>query len=237
MQTSHGDRITPHLYRVAWWDLAGQEAINCDAYALDCGSTVVLIDSGRGGPSYPLMKANLMHWGLWERLSVCLLTHMHRDHSGGVAKLQADGIPVWGSQGGSDYQTDERARTYFEENVPRLDRVWMDGEAFTLGQVPFEVIATPGHTGACAAIFATIDALRCAFTGDMVMPGGTIGYSGSFDFNAQQLRASLERLLRYDFDAVLTGHTLQATQPEGFWLKDGKSHVAQTLQAGLDGMW
>jgi hypothetical protein len=29
----------------------------------------------------------------------------------------------------------------------------------------------------------------------------------------------------------------QSTQPEGFWLHDGRNHVLQTLQAGIEGKW
>lgn len=60
----YGDRILDHLYRVAWWDMAGESIVNADSYAIDCGETVILIDSGRGGPSYSILRENLKHWGL-----------------------------------------------------------------------------------------------------------------------------------------------------------------------------
>ncbi len=237
METMHGDKISPHLYRVAWWDMASQDVIDCDVFAIDCGETVVLIDSGRGGQSYPIMKENLIGWGLWDRVSVCLLTHLHMDHAGGVSQLQADGVKVWGGEGAAAYSRDEKVRTYFDGNVPRLDRVLQDGETFSFGNMRFEMLATPGHTSACVCYFVTIDSVRCVFTGDLLMPNGTIGYSGSFDFNSNQLLSSLDRLLRREFDAVLTGHMLRSSQPEGFWMQDGKSHVRQTLQAGIEGKW
>lgn len=237
METSHGDRITPHLYRIAWWDVAGPGPVNGDVYAIDCGETVVLLDSGRGGPSYPFLKANLVYWGLWERVSVCLLTHLHKDHVGGASQLQAEGIQVWCGEGAAAYTNDENAWIYFDGNIPHPDRLLQDGEKFSFGNTSFEVLAVPGHTRACVSYFTTVDALRCAFTGDLVMPNGTIGYSGSFDFNADQLLFSLNRVLQHDFDAVLTGHTLKSTQPEGFWLRDGKNHIIQSLQAGIEGKW
>ncbi len=233
----HGTQITPHLYRVAWWDMAGQGIVNCDVFAIDCGESVVLIDSGRGGPSYALMKENLMRWGLWNRLSVCLLTHLHKDHAGGVSQLQSEGIEIWGGQGAAGYILNERAGAYFNGEVPHLDRVLHDGEKFIHSNVRFEILATPGHTSTCVSYFATIDSVRCAFTGDLVMPNGTIGYSGSFDFNSDQLLSSLDRILRCEFDAVLTGHMLGSTQPEGFWMRDGRTHLKQTLQAGREGKW
>jgi glyoxylase-like metal-dependent hydrolase (beta-lactamase superfamily II) len=237
MDNPHGTQILPHLYRVAWWDMAGEGIVNCDVFAVDCGEAVVLIDAGRGGLSYPLMKANLAHWGLWGRVNPCLLTHMHPDHVGGVAPLRADGVGIWGGRGSAAFGQREQARQWFNGDVPPLDRVLTDGESFTCGDVRFEMLDTPGHTSTCVCYFATIDSVRCAFTGDMIMPNGTIGYSGSLDFNAAQLLASIRRVAARDIDAVLTGHMLGSSQPAGFWLQDGKSHLLETLQAGLGGKW
>jgi glyoxylase-like metal-dependent hydrolase (beta-lactamase superfamily II) len=237
MEPKHGDRISPHLYRVGWWDMAGQDVVNCDVFAIDCGETVVLIDAGRGGQSYPIMKENLIHWGLWDRVSVCLLTHLHLDHAGGVPQLQADGIKVWCGEGAAAYGLDERGKTYFGGVMPRFDRVLQDGEIFSFSNIRFEMLATPGHTSTCVCYFTTIDSVRCAFTGDLVMPNGTIGYSGSFDFDAEKLVGSLNLILQREFDAVLTGHMLLTSQPEGFWMQGGKSHVMQTRQAGIEGKW
>jgi len=237
VDTLHGTRVLPNLYRVAWWDIAGKDVVNCDVFAVDCGESVVLIDSGRGGPSYPLMKANLIHWGLWDRVKTCLLTHLHWDHAGGVSQLRADGVSIWGGRGAAAFDQHEKARAYFNGEVPTVDRVLADGECFTNGDVRFEMLDTPGHTSTCVSYFTTIDSVRCAFTGDLVMPNGTIGYSGSFDFDAEQLLASICRVSQREFDAVLTGHILRTTQPSGFWMRDGKSHVLETLQAGLEGKW
>jgi hydroxyacylglutathione hydrolase len=233
----YGDQILDHLYRVAWWDMAGEGIVNAESYAIDCGETVILIDSGRGGASYAILKENLIHWGLWDRISVCLLTHLHQDHAGGVSQLRADGVKVWSGEGAAAYLQDERANHYFKGNVPCLDRILRDGEMFSFGNLSFKVLATPGHTSTCVTYLVKIDSSRCAFTGDLVMPNGTIGYSGNFDFDSDQLQCSLNNLLQHEFDAVLTGHMLRSTQPEGFWLRDGKKHVIDTFQAGISGNW
>ena len=237
MDTPHGTKVLPHLYRVAWWDIVGKDEVNCDVFAVDCGESVVLIDAGRGGPSYPLLKANLVHWGLWDRVKLCLVTHLHWDHAGGVAQLRADGVSVCGGRAAAAFGSREEARAYFGGAVPTIDRVLEDGERLSEGDVCFEMLDTPGHTSTCVSYFATIDSVRCAFTGDMVMPNGTTGYMGSFDFDAEELLASLRRISQREFDAVLTGHMLRSTQPSGFWMQDGKTHLLETLQAGLAGKW
>jgi hydroxyacylglutathione hydrolase len=237
MKNTYGDKITAELYRVAWWDITAKDYVNCDVYAVDCGDSVVLIDSGRGGPSYPQIKENLVHWGLWDRVSICLLTHMHRDHAGAVMDLRSDGIKVWGGQGYIQYLKNEKASEYWNNDIPVIDDILNDGEKFKIGNVDFEVVFTPGHTSICTTYLASAPNKRYAFTGDLFMPNGTIGYSGSFDFNCDCLLSSLKHLLQYDFDAALTGHYLQASQPEGFWLENGKKHVRITYQSGLEGKW
>jgi metallo-beta-lactamase class B len=237
MDTDHGTQILPHLYRVAWWDIAGKDIINCDVFAVDCGESVVLIDSGGGGPSYALMKDNLVHWGLWGRVKLCLLTHLHLDHAGAVSELRADGVSICAGRGAAAFYRHEKAQAYFGGRVLTFDRLLEDGECLTVGDVRFEMLDTPGHTSACVCYFAAIDGVRCAFTGDLVMPNGTIGWSGSFDFDSEQLLGSIRRVLQRDFDALLTGHMLRGTQPDGFWMREGKSHALESYQAGLDGKW
>jgi len=237
MKKKYGDRITPNIYRVAWWDITSLDYVNCDVYAIDCEETVILIDSGRGGPSYPQLKENLEYWGLWDRVSVCLLTHLHRDHAGAVMNLRSEGIKVWGGQGYNQYLKNVKANEYWNDNIPILDSILNDGDKFKFGNVDFEVVLTPGHTSTCTTYLASVCAKRYALTGDLFMPNGTIGYSGSFDFNYDCLLNSLNHLLQYDFDAALTGHFLQTSQPEGFFLDNGKSHILNTYQNGLEGKW
>ncbi|MHB9032655.1 MAG: MBL fold metallo-hydrolase [Anaerolineae bacterium] len=232
----HGEQILPHLYRIAWWEMSGSDSIDADCFAIDCGPQVVVVDAGQGGRSYDLMKANLAHWELLERVTDLLLTHYHFDHSGGAAQFQADGVKLWGSEGLQAFLAAKQAEN-FSARVFKLDRVTQDNETFTIGDVTFTALATPGHTTSCMTFLATIDSLRCAFTGDMFMVNGTIGYSGSVDFDQVVLMRSLERLAGADFEAVFTGHMLAASQPEGFWLHDGKVHLQETIQAGREGKW
>ena len=43
-------------------------------------------------------------------------------------------------------------------------------------------------------------------TGDLIMPGGVLGYSGSLDFSAQDVLRSLKKLAALRPDVVLGGH-------------------------------
>jgi glyoxylase-like metal-dependent hydrolase (beta-lactamase superfamily II) len=119
--TPYGTRILPHLYRVAWWDCAGPDVVNGDVYAVDCGISVTPIDSGRGDQSFLFLRRNLEHWGLWNRLRVCLLTHLHKDHAGGVGELQALGVSVWCGRMAARFVERREAQEYFENRVPAID--------------------------------------------------------------------------------------------------------------------
>lgn len=231
IDTPHGTRILPHLYRVAWWGMAGAGVIDCDVYAVDAGEQVVLIDAGLGGPSYPMLRENLRHWGLLDRVTTCLVTHIHPDHVGGVAQLQADGVRVWAGPRAGEYPHDDQAVQWYARfgRLPRIDRVLADSETVRLGGAAFEALATPGHTGTCMTYLATIDDVRCAFTGDIIQPDGQTGYAGTFDFDADALLASLDKLAARNIDALLTGHWRAMT--------NAKSYVLATLANGRAGAW
>ena len=61
---------------------------DCNAYAVDCGGEVVLIDAGVGVGTEEALN-NLEKDGVAAaRISTLLLTHGHLDHSGGARWLR-----------------------------------------------------------------------------------------------------------------------------------------------------
>ncbi len=82
------------------------------------------------------------------QLKVVFVTHFHGDHSGGSAYFQERGVRVmlsekdWGQLGGAPT----------EENIAR------DGQTVMIGETPFTVVLTPGHTpGAISLIFPVFE--------------------------------------------------------------------------------
>lgn len=82
------------------------------------------------------------------QLKVVFVTHFHGDHSGGSAYFQERGVRVmlsekdWGQLGGAPN----------EENIAR------DGQTVMIGETPFTVVLTPGHTpGAISLIFPVFE--------------------------------------------------------------------------------
>ena len=80
-----------------------------------------------------------------------VITHAHIDHIGGAAKLKAaTGAPVY--MNGSDqelYDDLEIQASWLGVRAPeqtRIDIPAREGESLNLGQTPFHILHTPGHT-------------------------------------------------------------------------------------------
>lgn len=204
------------VYVLADLDLMVTEMSDCQVYAVDTGEQVVLVDAGRGDDAYPLLVQRLERLGLWSRVSLCLITHAHQDHAGGANQLRADGVQVWGHPGLQAWPPGGPLCTRVE-----LDRGLQGGEIFCAGNVAFQVLATPGHTSTCLTYLADIDGRRCAFTGDLVAPGGMVGAVLRADFDRDRLERSLAALAARDFTVLFGGH---------YWALDhGQSWPAASL--------
>lgn len=154
-------------------------------YLIRTSDGVAVIDPGEAAPVTRALAC------AGASLTTILLTHGHRDHTGGVAALKhASGAVVYGPDGGG---------------IPELDHAVREGDAINVGRVVFSVLDTPGH-GAHDISFmlhhpARPDALFC---------GDTLFVSGcgrALAGNVAQLWNSLDRLRRLpDETEVYCGH-------------------------------
>lgn len=111
------------------------------------GDSLAIVDPGPDDDAH--LRALMAAIG-GRKVEAILLTHTHVDHSALAPKLkQATGAPLW--FGGRHRPS--RKRLPFEPNAVRRsgdrdlvpDRVLADREAFVVGGVRLEAIATPGH--------------------------------------------------------------------------------------------
>lgn len=115
------------------------------------------------------------------RLAAILVTHHHRDHTGGVAELaERHQAPVFGPA---------------SEAIPAVDHPVSGGERFSLeGFGEVQVLDCPGHTAGHIAYLWQ----GYLFSGDALFAGGC---GRIFEGTAEQMHASLQRL------AALPGQT------------------------------
>jgi len=143
---------------------------------------VVVVDPGEADPVLDWLRARGWH------LAAQIVTHHHRDHTGGLERLrEVTGAPVHAPAG--------------EAIAPR-DHAVGAGDRVTLldGALILEAIAVPGHTlGAMAWLGPGF-----VCTGDTLFAAGC---GRLFEGTPAQMHASLQRLAALPEDlAVLCGH-------------------------------
>ena len=159
-------------------------------------------------------------------LQAIALTHAHMDHVGGVAALkrarpraevvlhEADeplyfalprqpellGIPraAWATYG------------FVYEEPPPVERHWLDGETYEVGELKFKVLHCPGHTPGHVVLFEPDE--RKVFVGDCLF-AGSIGRTDLPGGSSEQLMNSIrDKILPLGDDVVVySGHGPETT--------------------------
>ena len=149
------------------------------------------------------MIAHIREHGL--ELEWVIETHVHADHLSAAPYVQqqlggklgiGDQITVIQDTFGKIFNEG----TEFQRDGSQFDRLFSDGDTYTIGTLPVTVLHTPGHTPACAVHVAG----DAAFVGDtLFMPDGG---SARCDFpggSAEQLYDSIQRILALPDDTRL----------------------------------
>jgi len=118
----------------------------------------------------------------WQ-LTHILNTHHHPDHAGGNLGLkQATGCQIIGPKADAD-------------RIPGIDVEVGEGDEFSLGDHPVEVLDTPGHTRGHIVYHLPRDGM--AFVGDTLF---AMGCGRLFEGTPAQMWASLQKLMRWPDD-------------------------------------
>lgn len=183
-------------------DLGGQRLIEGpDGY--------VLIE-GHAGLSFEREWESMKAVGLDpNKAKYVLATHEHGDH--------APGAYLWRVVAGAKFVcSDEMAYTLqhhiplntgygLHPPVPTDIRISKDTE-LDLAGVKVRAVKIPGHTFGSMAWHFEKDGKTFVAFGDLIMPRGVLGYSGSVNFSATDALASLRKLQALKPDLVLPGH-------------------------------
>jgi glyoxylase-like metal-dependent hydrolase (beta-lactamase superfamily II) len=183
-------------------DLGGQRLI-------EAPDGLILIE-GHAGLSFESEWAAIRAVGVDpRRVKYVLATHEHGDH--------APGAYLWRIVTGAQFVcSEEMAYTLqhhtplnsgygFHPPVPTDVKVSEDTDLDLAGQ-KVRALRIPGHTyGSMAWLFEKGGKSYLGF-GDLIMPRGVLGYSGSINFSARDVLRSLRKLQDLHPDVVLPGH-------------------------------
>ena len=197
-----------------------------------------MVDAGFDGPEEVLR--NIEADGLDPaKISRIFVTHYHADHAGALARLKrslgasavagveaaptirqgdADQIGLTWAQSFGFYPSD------FTWEACEIEQEMKDGDQFEVGGLKLTALATPGHCMGhyCLLLQGRQDSYL--FSGDQVFWGGCILLQNVRDSSVQESADSMEKLLGYDFDALLPSHLTIS-------LRNGKRHVEAAVKA------
>jgi len=151
------------------------------------------------------------------RLDYIIVTHFHRDHLGGAAKIKE-------RKGGAlvmhplDTEEAEKALGSY-----KVERKVQDGEVLDLGGVHLQFIHTPGHTPGEICIYHQEG--KILFTGDHVLGAGTTAVNPQHGDMGHYIE-SLRKLLKIETSLLCPGH--------GPVVKDAAKKIQEQIQHRLD---
>jgi len=139
-----------YVYRESVWKTSKESGALCPVLVFDPAENGVAI--------YEALKAKGF------MVAAILLTHGHIDHIAGVKDLKkCSGALVYACDKEADLLSDMRDNLSTMFGLPlkvEADEWLQDGKEYTIGDIVFRVIATPGHTvGSCTYYFQEEDVL------------------------------------------------------------------------------
>ncbi|WP_152363499.1 MBL fold metallo-hydrolase [Microlunatus speluncae] len=216
---------------------------DCHVYLIMSGGDAVLIDSGAGIETEPIL-AEIERAGAGALVSRIVITHAHADHSGGAAELgRVLGATVYASaevagylregdaekasfdvmQGPGGYPDDYRFRSC------AVDGELTDGERLAVGELELEVLSTPGHSSGHLAFLLHRPGGTDLFSGDAAFAQGRILLQDLWDCSVRESTRTIRRLAALKPDGLYPGHGL-------FAVRDGWHHLysaMEEIQSGL----
>jgi len=160
-------------------------------WLLDQGGALAVVDPGDAAPLLDHLHSS------GRRLGAILLTHHHRDHTGGVGELLARfPVPVFGPAA---------------EEIAGVDRPLAGGETIDLPGtgIRLQVLTVPGHTRGHLAYLWPDYRAGALFCGDTLF---AMGCGRLFEGTPAQMHASLSRLAALDPDtAIYCAHEYTAS--------------------------
>ena len=181
-------------------NLSEADGLDLEAYLLDCGDRVVLVDTGMLPRDLERIGAELEEMErTWKDVNLVLITHKHGDHIKNLARVkELTGAEVMAGEG--DVADIEAATGV------KIDRGLKHGDYLDVcGGI--EVIHVPGHSVGNLCFY--LPRLRAVIAGDTIF-GDDLGNihppPEKYCLDVRTAEMEIRRLLFYDFDALLLSH-------------------------------
>ncbi|MCK9274059.1 MAG: MBL fold metallo-hydrolase [Syntrophales bacterium] len=178
-------------------------------FLVDCGSELVMIDSGAGRTAGRLEKTILTLGFNPENISALILTHCHIDHIGGApyfaerfgCRLVAHDLDAAAIESGDPVETAARMYGTVFPPTPVDHRIKGEEETFTFGTQVFRVLHTPGHTPGSLSVVIERNEKRVLFGQDIHGP-----FLKAFRSDIGDWKSSMAKLLALEADILCEGH-------------------------------
>ena len=176
--------------------------IKTNCYLISTDKAAVVIDPGfKTEITADFLKANR------GKARMILITHAHFDHIGGAEALRDEtGVEI--GIGELDAPALRDTELYLSDKFHAhiapfsADRTFCDGEKFSVGDIDFEVILTPGHTVGGVSYLSG----ESLFSGDTLF-AGAVGRTDMPGGSLKALKKSLKRLIALPEETkVYPGH-------------------------------
>lgn len=215
--------------------------LDCHVYLIDGGSELALVDPGLGMKhDFALVLQNIRNDGIdLKRIRKMILTHYHADHVGAAHEAQSRlDLEVIASPLTKRvmHEQDEKAIAldvakaagfypddFFLQQCAVHQSV-VEGDVVNVGNLSLQVWETPGHCdGHLSFLFKGSDRTYL-LGGDLVFHLGRVVLQNIHDCRIDAYNASVQKIARLDFDALLPGHVQIS-------LHNGKDHVEMAAKA------
>lgn len=175
-------------------------------YLIRSGNDAAVIDPAESDPVMAeVEKRNL-------NLQYILATHHHSDHTAGIPEIKRKtGAQVYGG----------------DKKIKSIDKVFLDGESFLLGDIEIVVMSMPGHTRHQVAYY--LPGYNMIFTGDTLFGAGC---GRIFEGSADQLYNSLMKISGLADDTLIYfGHEYTLENLEfASMVDEGNQEVGKRLE-------
>lgn len=201
-------RLLPNFFQVGGshlthpWDASSYLIRDTPSVLIDCGTP----------HGVEALKRNIRETGVTlEEIGYIIGTHGHYDHVSAVQQVKAECAAQFllhsadanAVRNGDPDRTASRLM-YGESFSPiTVDRELGDYEEISLERALLRIVHTPGHTLGSVSLLVSWDDFTLLVAGDTVWGG----YHEAVGSDLKAWKASMKRLLEYDIDALVWGHS------------------------------